>query len=164
MPTTRPATPADAAEMVELLNEIIEIGGTTAYEELFDLSAMDHQYISAPDRIACTVAEENGEIVGFQGLFWPNDASGPLPDGWAHVATFSRIGHAGGGVGRALFAATRSAARAAGVKTIDTTIRADNTAGLAYYARLGFSEYARLEAVPLRGGSPVERIRKRLDL
>ncbi|MCR8724499.1 GNAT family N-acetyltransferase [Frigidibacter sp. ROC022] len=164
MPTTRPATPADAAEMAELLNEIIELGGSTAYEEPFDISTMDHHYILAPGRIACTVAEDNGEIVGFQGLFWPGKGDDPLPEGWAYIATFTRIGRTGIGVGRALFAATRAAARAAGVKTIDATIRADNGSGLAYYGRMGFVDYDRIAAVPLQDGTPVDRVRKRLDL
>jgi RimJ/RimL family protein N-acetyltransferase len=68
------------------------------------------------------------------------------------------------GVGGALFARTLRAAREAGITAIDATIRADNTGGLAFYARLGFVDYDRMVGVPLRNGAPVDRIRKRFDI
>ena len=163
-PTTRAATPADATTMAELLNEIIAIGGTTAYEQPVDAAWIDAHYISLPALVSCTVAEIDGSIVGFQGLFWPHDPADPFPDGWAFIATFARRGMTGTGIGKALFAATRAAARAAGVATIDATIRADNSGGLAYYTRIGFTDYDRLIGVPLKDGTPVDRVRKRLDI
>jgi L-amino acid N-acyltransferase YncA len=161
--TTRPATAQDATAMAVLLNEIIAIGGTTAYEEPFSSESMDHHYVSARNLIACTIAEQNGELLGFQGLFRPTAAE-PFPDGWAFIATFARVGRTGGGIGRALFAATVSAARGAGVRTIDATIRADNTGGLTFYGRMGFIDYDRIVGVPLKDGTPVDRVRKRFDL
>ena len=161
--TTRPATAKDATAMAALLNEMIAIGGTTAYEEPFTTESMDHHYVSARNLIACTVAEQNGELLGFQGLFRP-DAEDSLPADWAFIATFARVGHTGGGVGRALFAQTVKAANGAGVRTIDATIRADNTGGLAFYSRMGFTDYGRLAGLPLKDGTPVDRIRKRFDL
>ena len=161
--TTRPATAKDATAMAALLNEIIAIGGTTAYEEPFTGESMDHHYVSARNLIACTVAERDGELLGFQGLFWP-DEENTFPAGWAFIATFARVGRTGGGVGRALFAATVKAAHGAGVRTIDATIRADNTSGLAFYSRMGFTDYGCLPGVPLKDGTPVDRIRKRFDL
>ena len=162
-PTTRPATAKDATTMAALLNEIIAIGGTTAYEEPFNSKSMDHQYVSARNLIACTVAEKDGDLLGFQGLFWPSEAD-TFPTGWAFIATFVRVGRTGGGVGRALFAATVQAARGAGVRTIDATIRADNTSGLSFYGRIGFTDYDRVAKVPLKDGTLVDRIRKRFDL
>ena len=161
--TTRPATPKDATAMAALLNEIIAIGGTTAYEEPFTTESMDHHYVSAPNLIACTVAEQDGELLGFQGLFWSEEED-PRLAGWAFIATFARVGRTGGGVGRALFAQTVKAARGASVRTIDATIRADNTSGLAFYSRMGFTDYGRLAGVPLKDGTPVDRIQKRFDL
>jgi L-amino acid N-acyltransferase YncA len=149
--------------MAALLNEIIAIGGTTAYEEPFSSESMDHHYVSARNLIACTIAEQNGELLGFQGLFRPT-AEEPFPDGWAFIATFARVGRTGGGLGRALFAATVRAARGAGVRTIDATIRADNAGGLAFYGRMGFIDYDRIVGVPLMDGTPVDRVRKRFDL
>jgi L-amino acid N-acyltransferase YncA len=158
----RPATADDAAEMASLINEIIAIGGTTAYEDAFDRQAMHDAYVSPPNLICCTIAEENGVILGFQGLFHP-DSDDPATDGWAYIATFVRVGRNGGGVGRALFAETAQRARAMGVKTIDATIRADNAGGLRFYSSLGFRDYGRLTAMPLKNGIPVDRIRKRFD-
>ncbi len=160
---TRAAVPADAGAMTELLNEIIAAGGTTAYEEPYDAAAMLAQYIAAPGLIACTVAEDEGELLGFQGLFWP-DAHYPFPPGWAYIATFARRGRTGRGIGRALFRATLSAAAGAGVRTIDATIRADNAGGLTYYGKMGFVDYGCEKGVPLRDGTPVDRVRKRFDL
>ena len=46
-----------------------------------------------------------------------------------------------GGLGRKLFAESLAAAKAAGLQHIDATIGADNEAGLAYYAAMGFVPY-----------------------
>lgn len=162
--TVRPAAPSDAAEMAELINAIIAVGGTTAYEEPFDAAHMDAAYISLPQLVSCFVAESDGQIVGFQGLMRSFDPDDPLPDDWATIGTFARIGLIQRGVGSALFAATRAAAEAAGITVIDATIRADNTGGLAFYSRQGFVDYDRLAGVPLKDGTPVDRIRKRYDL
>lgn len=162
--TVRPARQADAAAMAELINAIIAIGGTTAYEDPFDTASMDAAYISLPQLVSCFVAEAEGIIVGFQGLMRSFDPDDPLPDGWATIGTFARVGLTQRGVGGALFAATLQAARDAGINVIDATIRADNTGGLAFYSRQGFVDYDRLKAVPLKNGTPVDRIRKRLDV
>lgn len=160
----RHATREDAAEMAELINAIIAIGGTTAYEEPFDAASMDASYISLPQLVSCFVAEADGGIVGFQGLMRSFDPADPLPHGWATIGTFARVGLTQRGVGGALFARTVVAAREADITTIDATIRADNTGGLAFYARQGFVDYHRLVGLPLRNGTPVDRIRKRFDI
>ena len=92
------------------------------------------------------------------------DPDDPLPDGWATIGTFARVGLTQRGVGGVLFAATLEAARAADIAVIDATIRADNTGGLAFYSRQGFVDYDRLVAVPLKEGKAVDRIRKRFDV
>lgn len=161
--TTRAATPRDAAAMAALINEIIAIGGTTAYEDPFTPESMDQEFISPPYKLSCVLVEENGELLGFQVLLWPNEHE-PFRDGWAYIGTYARVGHTGGGIGRALFAETLKAARAANVKTIDATIRADNTGGLAFYSRMGFVDYDRKIGVPLNDGTLVDRIRKRFEV
>lgn len=150
--------------MAELINEIIAIGGTTAYEEPFDTASMDAAYISLPQLVSCFVAEADDVLVGFQGLMRSFDPDDPLPDGWATIGTFARVGLTQRGVGGALFARTLAAAREAGISVIDATIRADNTGGLAFYARQGFVDYDRLFGVPLKNGAPVDRVRKRYDV
>jgi GNAT superfamily N-acetyltransferase len=159
----RSALVDDAEEMASLLNEIIAIGGTTAYEDFFDRGAIIERYVAAPNLVSCVVAIGAGSIDGFQGLFRPVPED-PMPPGWAFIATFARAGRTGGGVGRALFAETLKRAQAAKVAVIDATIRADNDSGLGFYTRMGFKDYDRLRGVPLKDGTPVDRIRKRFDL
>lgn len=164
MLTVRPAIAADAQAMADLINPIIAAGGTTAYEDPFDAARMLAEYIDPPQFVSCVVAEEDGQLLGFQGTTRSYDPSDPFPDDWAIIGTFTRIGLTQRGVGAAMFARTMEIARAAGINTIDATIRADNTGGLAFYARLGFVDYARIIGKPLKNGAPMDRIRKRLDL
>ncbi|WP_342077411.1 GNAT family N-acetyltransferase [Yoonia sp. SS1-5] len=160
----RPATATDLADLTHVINEIIALGGSTAHQRPFDQKRMQDHYVAPPSGISCQVAEDNGRVIGFQSLLWPRNDSDPLPAGWATIASFVASQAAGKGVGQKLFAATRQAAAAAGVTTIDATIRADNVAGLRYYTGLGFADYDRLVAIPLRDGTVVDRIRKRFDL
>ena len=160
----RAATPADAQQMVTLLNDIIAIGGSTAYQTPFDENRMIAHGIDRPKLIVCNIAESDGNVLGFQLLRWANDAEDKMPDGWSVIASFVASHAAGQGVGQHLFSATLTAAEAVGVQVIDATIRADNVAGLRYYSGLGFVDYDRLLDVPLRDGTPVDRVRKRFDL
>ncbi|WP_425497653.1 N-acetyltransferase family protein [Hoeflea ulvae] len=156
----RPARPGDVAELVELLNRIIELGGTTAIEEPLTEADFALWFLSGPDCVACHVAVmPDVRIAGFQALAKP----GHLPDGWVDVATFTRRPRVPG-VGSALFPVTRDHARSAGFTTINATIRADNTGGLAYYGKLGFVDYSVAQGVPLRDGTPVDRISRRYAL
>lgn len=149
--------------MAALLNEIIEIGGTTAYETPFTREAMEVEYITSPGVMSCFVAEDGEQLLGFQGLFSPNDDD-PARSDWGYIATFADVRSTGRGVGRKLLAATIAAARDAGVSTIDATIRADNTSGLGFYERMGFRDYDRIVGVPLNDGTPVDRVRKKLEI
>ncbi len=164
MITTRNALPADTAAMTDLLNEIIRIGGTTAHQRPFVENRMLHHYVAPEGLISCTIAEMKNNLAGFQCLLWPNDHEDPLPAGWAIIATFAKPGLTGKGIGTELFNATMDAARNAGVRTIDATIRADNEGGLRYYAKMGFRDYDRLVGIPLRDGKKVDRVRKRFDI
>lgn len=142
-PVIRPATPRDAAAMADLLNAIIHRGGTTAHRTPFDTDRMIAHHIDVPGGICCHVAEVNGVVLGFQALAWCDPdwkGANPRPAGWAFIATFVAIGRQKSGIGSRLFAATRNAARAAGVQMIDATIRRENAGGLAYYARMGFED------------------------
>ena len=162
--TIRQATPQDAPQMCDLLNEIILLGGTTAHQNAFDRELMVDTYIDPPGLIACHLFVEDDEIKGFQSLNWGLPARDAIPRDWAAIASFVAVGASAKGIGRQLFKATLAAAQSAGVSTIDATIRADNLAGLRYYARLGFDDYDRLQALPLADGTPVDRIRKKLDI
>ena len=135
---------ADAGAMCHLVNAIIERGGTTAFGTAFGEDALVRQFIAAPLGISCMVALEQGRVIGFQALEWPDPdwpGEDPLPDGWALISSFVAIGRQRRGVGRGLFSVTLDAARRAAVRHIDATIRRANTGGLAFYDRLGFVDH-----------------------
>ncbi|MEI4472515.1 GNAT family N-acetyltransferase [Frigidibacter sp. MR17.24] len=149
----RPLIAADRDALRAVLNDIIATGGTTAHEDPFTADGFAAHLAGA--RVVHVVLD-GGAPVGLQYL-----AEDPrLPAGWLAIATFTRRAPPVPGAGRALFAATSAWARGAGVTAIDATIRADNTGGLAYYGRMGFETYRTWPAVPLRDGTPVDRIAK----
>lgn len=163
----RNASPDDAPEMAALLNELIQIGGTTAHQSIFDSARLESHYILSDLAISCVIATKAGRILGFQALEWCDPkytGPSPLPSNWASIATFVRHGSAGQGVGRNLFDRTLARANSSGATAIDATIRADNISGLAYYSAMGFQDYQRLKDVPLADGTKIDRIRKRFDL
>lgn len=153
----RKARAADAEELTALLNEIIAAGGTTAMEVALSPAEFREWFIDGPSVFACHVAETDGRLAGFQEI----SRYGDLPEGWADIGTFSRIRPKIPGVGTALFAATLTAARSLDIEFINATIRADNSGGLAYYGKMGFETYSTTKDVPLRDGTPVDRINKR---
>lgn len=160
VPTIRPVAAADAAELAELLNAIIARGGTTAWETPFTPDHLRDAYLIGPTVHCCFVADGDGVLLGFQTL----GTQGFLPPEIGDIATFARVGGTQAGVGTALFAATKARARELGLAAINATIRADNTGGLAFYSRMGFIDHEVVPAVPLKDGTPVDRIRKRFLL
>jgi L-amino acid N-acyltransferase YncA len=158
----RPVAPADAAELADLLNAIIARGGTTALEEPYTPEKLADAYLTGPDVLCCFVAVDprTGRIEGFQTL----GRYATLPADIGDIGTFARVGGTQRGVGSALFAATRTRAHRLGLTAINATIRADNEGGLAFYARQGFVDHDVIRAVPLKDGTPVDRIMKRYAL
>ncbi|PJE27525.1 L-amino acid N-acyltransferase YncA [Pseudooceanicola antarcticus] len=150
----------DCAQMAELLNEIIEIGGTTAMtrpvtgDELAD-------WLQGDPRAIWHVAEDDGgQILGFQ-YVEPHRQHGPEV---ANIATFARVGRTGLGIGSKLFEATKRAARDGGYAWINAEIRADNGSGLTYYQSRGFEDYGRIDGKVLADGSVFDKVLKRYDL
>ncbi|WP_227269146.1 GNAT family N-acetyltransferase [Roseobacter weihaiensis] len=161
MRTVRRAMALDCRSMANLLNAIIEKGGTTALtrpvtaDDLADWMATDAQ------RSAWHVAlDEAEQVVGFQWI----SPHPKLPAEAADIATFVQIGRTGLGIGSALFSATAKAAKDLGYSWINATIRADNTGGLTYYQSRGFRDWAVDEAVLLESGTIVDKISKRYDV
>ena len=148
-----------AGEMADLLNEIIEFGGTTA---LTTPVAKDDLlgWMAAP-RSAWHAAEAtDGTVLGFQWIA-PADY---LPPEAAEIATFARVGRTGLGIGSALFIRTQAAAKTLGYSWINANIRADNAGGLAYYQSRGFEDYGRITGYALPNGHVVDKVLKRFDL
>ena len=150
-----------AAAMADILNAIIAEGGTTALATPVTADDLKSWMQRAPGRSAWHAAEqEDGLVVGFQWIepahYLPNDA--------AEIATFARMGHAGLGIGSALFQATQDAARRLGYTWINANIRADNAGGLSYYQSRGFEDYGRQTGVRMGNGLIVDKVLKRFDL
>lgn len=143
--STRPAEPKDAGAMACILNEIISIGGTTAYRQQFDEQSIIKDFISPKLGISCFVTFDGAQLLGFQALEgcdpdWPGE--NPLPADWAVVATYVAPNAHQRGVGRALFEKTVVAAKEFGISFIDATIRKENVGGQAFYQRIGFTDYS----------------------
>lgn len=157
----RPVAADDAPALAELLNAVIAAGGTTALQEPFTPEALDETYLTGPDVHCCFVAEdEDGMLLGFQTLVrYPG-----LPEDVGDIATFARLGAAQRGIGSALFAATTQRATELGLSAINATIRGDNTGGLTFYTKQGFADHAVTPGVPLKEGTPVDRVHKRFAL
>jgi L-amino acid N-acyltransferase YncA len=154
----RQATPADAAALSEIVNAIIAIGGTTALETPLSAAEFDEHFLTGRDCIFCLMAESaSGEVLGFQCLGKHPD----LPTGGADIGTFTRRVPRIPGVGRALFQHTVAFARQSSIVAINATIRADNASGIPYYEKMGFATYRTAKAVPLKDGTPVDRVSKK---
>ncbi|MGB3408546.1 MAG: GNAT family N-acetyltransferase [Jannaschia sp.] len=143
----RKAQPFDAGAMADVLNAIIAQGGTTALTQPVTGDVL-REWMATGD--IWHAAEVEGEILGFQ---WVGPHA-DLPSDACDIATFVALGKHGLGVGSKLFEATRKAAKSAGYRWINATIRADNAGGLAYYRSRGFETWAE------RG----ERVAKRFNL
>ena len=157
----RPMQAADVPQACQILNDIIRIGGTTAFETPMDEGAFANIYLLGEDLICChVVLDADGHVAGFQWI----GRNPKLPEDCADIATFTRRDPTVRGAGRALCAVTRAAALAKGYVQINATIRADNVPGLGYYTKMGFGDHSVTKAVPLKDGTPVDRISKRLAL
>ena len=153
----REARERDADGMCAVLNEIVEIGGTTAHEDPLDAEEMVETYISKKRVMFCHVAEDvAGRIAGFQVMVKTDS----IPEGHGSIGSFARQSDPVKGVGRAMFAVTVEAARAAGLEAILAIIRADNVPGLGYYDAMGFTDHDVRRAVPLKDGTPMDRVVK----
>lgn len=153
----RKATPQDFDAMTAILNEVIAIGGTTAYQNPIEPSFFDRFIPPEDSRTFLHVAEADGEVVGFQ---WMS----PDSNGMGIIATFAQPGTTQRGIGSTLFKQTLKCCVEAGYTLLDATIRADNSGGLAYYSKMGFEDHSVTRAVPLSDGTPVDRVHKRMSL
>lgn len=152
----RQATAADAAGMAAVLNAVIAVGGTTANEHPKTEAQVREGYVTGGDVLSSVVCDEGGEIVGWQSVdMW---------DGDPHIGTFVRPGLQARGAGAAMFGLTCQTLRDRGVGYIIAFIRADNVAGLAYYARIGFREIGQDPDYAMSDGRIVGRVHRRFDL
>lgn len=152
----RNAHPDDAAAMAAILNQIIAIGGTTAYQLPKPVEAVLQDYVTGPDVLSCVVAEDGSGVIGWQSVGWWQ--------GEAHIGTFVAPDVQAKGIGAGLFALTCDLLRRAGMTQIIASIRADNAPGLSYYARIGFVDIGHDPDFSLNDGRVVGRVHRRFDL
>lgn len=135
----REATVGDVEQISALLQELTRLGKRTRPD---DATFVRENYVLGPHNIRCSVAEDAGVVLGIQ-ILSRAQAGNPwgVTPGWGIIGTHTRASAARRGVGRALFAASREAAQAAGIEKIDASIGADNHEGLGYYAAMGFETY-----------------------
>jgi GNAT superfamily N-acetyltransferase len=139
MTEIRPAQPADAEGMAEVQNAIYRAG---LRANPVDAALVRERYLNVEHKVACTVAEDEGRVVGFQSLqrAWPGNPYN-VGDGWGIIGTHIHPDARRGGLGRRLFAVSLAAAKDARLRHIDASIGADNSPALAYYTAMGFTPY-----------------------
>ena len=153
MDDIRPARSGDADEMADVQNAIYRAG---LRPEPVSVDVVRELYLDESHQVSCVVAVQFDRVVGFQSLkkAWPGNPYDVLV-GWGIIGTHIRPEVGRRGYGRRLFEVSLDAARFAGIRHIDATIGSDNSAGLAYYAAMGFTPY---------GESTVRAIPHRFDL
>jgi ribosomal protein S18 acetylase RimI-like enzyme len=139
MTEIRPARPTDAEDMAEVQNAIYRAGLRASP---VDVALVRERYLDMEYGVACTVAEQEGQVVGFQSLMraWPGNPY-DVPEGWGIIGTHIHPDAGRSGLGRRLFATSLALARAARLRHIDASIAVDNSPALAYYSAMGFAPY-----------------------
>ncbi|HXH34455.1 MAG TPA: GNAT family N-acetyltransferase [Plantibacter sp.] len=107
-----------------------------------DVALITERYLDVEHTVACTVADRDGRIVGFQSVkrAWPGNPY-DVPAGWGIIGTHIHPDAGRSGIGRRLFDISLSVAKAAGLRHIDASIGADSVGALAYYSAMGFTPY-----------------------
>lgn len=152
----RSAIMSDAPAICDVINPLIERGGTTANETPWTVAYAEKLLSGFGPRDFCFVAVAADRIVGFQYV----EAHPDIDDDTGDIASFAAMDSAGKGVGKALAAATFTEAKMRGWAKLHAYIRADNAGGLAYYESIGFRTVRVDENRPLGNGTRVDRIAK----
>lgn len=154
--TVRPMERRDAVECTDIVNFIIRQGGTTAYEEEYSVEDFDAHYREEAE--VCLVAETEGKVAGFQGMF-------DVGHGVLSIGSFADQSDPKRGVGRALIEGSIAEAKRREFKSIIAKITSDNASGLAYYSCMGFfDDHIIPNDHTRKDGTKVDRIVKRLTL
>ena len=135
----RRVRPDDAAEIVRILNPIIEAGTYTVLDTPYTIEAERTFIESFPARGLFHVAEDasgNG-LLGFEDVAPFADYTHAF-DHVGVIGTFVDLELRRRGIASRLFHASFDASRLAGYEKLFTFIRADNAAALATYRRFGF--------------------------
>ncbi|MBL8002743.1 MAG: N-acetyltransferase [Flavobacteriales bacterium] len=147
----RPATEQDLPAILAIMNEVI--ANSLAIYAYAPVPLEDRQAWFAAQRAGgwpVLVAELQGKVVGFGsiGPFRTRPAYKYSAEHSVHVDA----AHRGNGVGSALLTALIAEAQALGLRTLIGGIDAGNTGSLAFHARYGFAECARIKDVAFKFG------------
>ena len=156
----RKAVDADARPLMEIQNPVIR--DTAATFNSVERTEVDFQ--NAFRDLPCfLVAEDNGKILGFVSYIQFRRGIGYART-VEHTIVLAEDAR-GRGVGRALMAAVEDHARAAGMGSIWAGVSGENADGVAFHARLGYEEVARLPKVGFKFGRWMDLVlmRKWLD-
>ncbi|SEQ25048.1 GNAT family N-acetyltransferase [Thalassovita taeanensis] len=147
----RAATPADAPRIAEIWNHVIRTSAATFsnLEKTPEGLAQDFAD-KAADGKTFLVAEIDGQVVGFATYFQFRGGPGYAKT-MEHTVILAPRAH-GRGLGRALMAGIEEHARAGGAHSIFAGVSAENEAGVAFHAAVGYAEVARLSEVGFKFG------------
>jgi L-amino acid N-acyltransferase len=149
----RPATPADAAAIAAIWNPVIR-DTTITFNPTEKSEAEVAALIAGPD--PCFVWHEDGRVLGFARYF---QFRGGL--GYRHTCEHTVLLHPdarGRGGGRALMAVLLADAAASGRHSLWAGVSAENEAGAAFHAALGFDIIAVLPEVGHKFGRWIDLI------
>ncbi len=147
----RPATPQDAPQIAAIWNHAIR--ETTITFNPVEKSAAEVAELTAR---ACLVWEEAGRVLGFARYFQFRGGEGYRFTA-EHTILLHSDGHGRGG-GRALLAALCADAKAAGLHRMFAGCSAENPGAVAFHARMGFQEVARLPEVGFKFGRWIDLV------
>jgi L-amino acid N-acyltransferase len=162
----RPAEPADLPALAAIQNALI---GSTTYEWTEEPYTVEDReaWLEARrrDGDAVLVAVDGEEVVGFAGYSdfrdtqrWPGYRF--TVEHSVHVAESRQ----GAGIGRALMAALTDHAHRAGKRVMVAAIDGSNAGSIAFHARLGFVQVARMPGVGEKWGRRLDLVLMQLEL
>lgn len=153
----RAATSADATGIAAIWNPVIRdtaITFNSAEKTVADIAALILSRTS--DGHAFLVAEDRGRIAGFATYAQFRGGIGYARTMEHTILLAPRA--QGRGLGRALLTAIEDHARAAGALSLFAGVSAENPAGRAFHARLGFAEVAILQRVGFKFGRSMDLV------
>ncbi len=137
----REVRPADAEEIVALLNPIIEAGCYTTFVSPFTVPDEQEFIRTFPARGSFLGAfhAHSKQLRGFQ-VVTPVASYTSALDHVGEIGTYVSLEHQRQGIARHLYKATFERAKAKGFEKLLAWVRADNEAGLRSYRKYGFEE------------------------
>jgi len=146
----------DIPACCRIINHIIALGGSTAYEDPYNEADLKAHYLHEAE--VSNVVLDGARLVGFQSAF-------EIEQGVYSIGSFTDQQSPVRGAGAVIMEKTKADCLAAGGTSIIAKITSDNTGGLAYYSKMGFvDERVQKGEFTRRDGTVVDRVIKRFVL